>query len=125
MPAYRLEYCGDELPGNWVDISDAWTRGEVRAFYEAALVVDEKATAVILRVKLIGVHIYTANGDLLSDADALLARMDDLDVRLARWLSSGIMAALQELMSLGEARRRLSFAGSEIAMRPPKLPTTM
>jgi hypothetical protein len=114
MPAIRLEATG-ELAGNWIDLSDVWTRAEMRDWYAGALAANDAVWLPILQRKLAGVHVHLADGALVEDAATFVTRLDDLDIRLVRWLSIGVMSALQELMHLGEAQKRLLFAGVEVA----------
>jgi hypothetical protein len=120
MPVYRLEYAGS---GNWIELADVWTRKEMRDFYQAALSGDDERTFALLRAKLTAVHIYTVDGGIVESADALIECMDDLDVRIVRWLATGIMQMLQENMSLGEAKRRLLYDGIEVAAKKPTTTT--
>lgn len=122
MPPIRLEATGD-LAGNWLDLADVWTRAEMREWYAGSLAGNDAIWLPLLERKLVGVHVYTAGGELLETAPALTARLDDLDMRLVRWLVTGVIAALQELVALGEASRRLLFAGVEVAQ--PKTRTTL
>jgi hypothetical protein len=118
----RLECTLPELAANWVDLSDVWTRGEVRDWYAGSLASKETVTLPLLEKKLVGVHLHLADGTLVTDAATLFARLDDMDMRLVRWLGVSVMAALQENLALGEAQRRLLFDGVEIAA--VKTPTT-
>ena len=124
MPAIRLEATGD-LAGNWIDVSDVWTRSEMRDWYAGVLAGKDTVWLPILELKLTGVHVHLADGSLVEAAPAFVAQIDDLDMRLVRWLSSGLMAAIQELLHLGEAQRRLLFAGVEVAAPKTKtMPAT-
>lgn len=111
----RIECTLPALAGNWVDLSDVWTRGEIRAWYAGALANREEVTHPLLARKLVGVHLYLADGTLVEDAATLFERIDDFDIRLVRWLAAAVMDALKELMAMGEAKRRLLFDGVEIA----------
>jgi hypothetical protein len=123
MPAIRLEATGP-LAGNWIDLADAWTRAEVRDWYAGALSAQDAVWLPILERKLVGVHVYLVDGTLVEEAATLLARLDDTDMRLVRWLSTGVMGALQELMALGERQKRLLFDGVEVAATTRATPTT-
>ncbi|HHY54104.1 MAG TPA: hypothetical protein GYA08_01580 [Chloroflexi bacterium] len=111
----RIECTLPELTGNWVDLSDVWSRAELREWYVGAIAGNDAVTLPILERKLTGVHVRLVDGTLVTDAATLIARLDDLDVRLILWLSGGVTNALKELMALGEAKRRLLFDGVEIA----------
>ena len=119
----RIECTIDGLTGNWVDLSDVWSRAEMREWYAGALAGADGVTLPILQRKLTGVHVRLVDGTLVEDAATLIECLDELDVRLVRWLSSGVMTALQEMMALGEARRRLLFDGVEVAAKKTPTPT--
>lgn len=124
MPAIRLEATGD-LAGNWIDLSDVWTRAEMRNWYAGSLAGNDAVWLPILASKLVGVHVRLADGTLVEDAKTFVEKIDDLDIRLVRWLSAGVMAATQELMHLGERQKRLLFAGVEVAAPKTKtMPAT-
>jgi hypothetical protein len=124
MPKIRLEGT-DDLAGNWIDLSDTWTRAEMRGWYAGSLVGNDAVWLPILGSKLVGVHVHLADGTLVEDAATFVERIDDLDVRLVRWLSAGVMAATQELLHLGERQKRLLFAGVEVAAPTKKtMPAT-
>jgi hypothetical protein len=120
----RIECTHPDLPDNWIGLSDAWSRGEILAFYPAALQGNDEITLPILQRKLTSVHLHLVDGSLVEDAGELFERFDQLDFRLARWFLAGVMDALKEMMSLGEAQRRLLFDGVEIAARNPTTPRT-
>lgn len=120
----RIECTAPGLEGNWVGLADMWTRGELREWLLAALGGrPQEVQFDLLRKKLLEVHVYLPDGSLLTDGAALVERFDDLDVRVVRWLASGVSGALEELQSLGKARKRLLFDGVEVAamtMETPK-----
>lgn len=113
----RIECTLPELAGNWVDLSDVWTRREASDFYAAAIAGNDAVTFPLLQRKLTAVHLHLADGTPVTDVAMLFERFDDLDVRLARWLATNIMDALQRMLAMGEAQRRLLFDGVEIAAR--------
>jgi hypothetical protein len=118
----RIECTLAALAGNWVDLSDVWTRGEIRAWYVGSMAKRDEVTLALLAKKLVGVHVYLADGTLIEDAQTLIERLDDVDIRLVRWLAGGVNNALKELMALEEARRRLLFDGVEM-VAATKMPT--
>lgn len=119
----RIECTFPGLAGNWVDLSDVWTRGEIRDWYAGSLANNDAVTLPLLAKKLVGVHVYLADGTLVEDAQTLVERLDDVDIRLVRWLAGGVMDALRELMTLGEAKRRLLFDGVEMVAAAKTMPT--
>lgn len=99
-----------------------WTRAEMKRWNLATVGAAPEAELFdLLAQKLVQTHITLPDGTLVEDGVTLVARFDDLDVRLVRWLASGVSNALQELLALGEARRQLLFDGVEVAqpMTPP------
>ena len=111
------------LEGNWIDLSDTWSRAEIMAFYPAILQGNDEVTLPLLQRKLSGVHLHLIDGALVTDPATLIETFDQLDIRLARWFLAGVMAAIQAMISLGEAQRRLLFDGVEIAARNTPTPT--
>ena len=108
--------------GGQLDARGQPSRGEVRAFYAGSLAGNDAIWLPVLERKITAVHVHLTDGTLVEDAPTLVARLDDMDTRLVRWLVAGVMAALQELLQLGKASKRLLFAGVEVAA--PKKTTT-
>lgn len=70
-------------------------------------------------------HIEEAgDGGVVNDPTAVRAALDDLDIRLLRWLTSAVLTATQYLLNLGEGSARLSLSGVGVAV-PTKNPTAM
>lgn len=119
----RLECTAAGLENNWIEIADVWARAELRAWRTAALQMDEEALYGLMRQKIVKAHVHTVDGDLLATADDLVARLDDLDVRISRWLGTSIDSVLKELLLLGEASKRLLFDGVDVAATTKTTPT--
>ncbi|MBO9394738.1 hypothetical protein [Caldilinea sp.] len=121
----RLECTIDGLRHNWIELAEQWTRAEIKRWSLATIGAAPEAELFdLLAKKLVQVHILLPDGTLIEDGETLVARFDDLDIRLVRWLAGGINRAIQELLALGEERRRLLFDGVEIAQptTPAKTP---
>lgn len=119
----RLECTIDGLRANWVEVAEQWTRAEMKRWNLAVMGAAPEAELFdLLAQKLVQVHVLLPDGTLVEDGVTLVARFEELDMRLVRWLANGISKTLQELLSLGESRRRLLFDGVEVA-QPMILPT--
>jgi hypothetical protein len=97
---------------NWVEVTDFWTRGELRRYTEQS----GEDFVTLWRRKVTACHVVT--GDLVID-DPLQVhdQLDDLDIRLMRFLTGAVTEATSYLLSLGEANKRLSFAGAGAAVK--------
>lgn len=113
----RIECTADGLTGNWLEISDVWSRKELAAYRVASVKLDDATLFTILETKISRLHVVTVDGTVLESAVDLIAKLDDLDVRLVRWLAAGVNQVLGELLRLGETSVRLSFNGVETARR--------
>lgn len=119
--AIRIECTIDGLDDNWLQLSDTWSRREMRAWYTAVLQADESTWLPILQSKLLGVHMRLIDGTPIADADALIEQLDNMDVRLARWLPHSVLGALVEMLALSESSRRILLNGAAV---PAASPTT-
>lgn len=119
----RLECTAPGLEGNWIDLAEVWTRAEMREWVIAAMagMVLERHAEMVER-KLLAVHVSLPDGTLITDAKTLIARFDDLDMRLVSWLATGISQAINELAELGKTQKRLLFDGVEVAARTRQTP---
>lgn len=109
IPGY--EHC-------YVEVADAWTVREVVALSES-----RDRWLELWRSKVLGCHIATADGGVLSDAEAVVERFDDLDIRLARFINSALHAAVDHLATLGGTQRRISSGAGE-SPTTTRAPTT-
>lgn len=102
----RFEYEGDEFPGAFVEVSDAWSIGQRRAFLE--LKGDD--WLALWRKKIVALHLPALEGEPLDDSEQVTQDgLDRLDVRLFAWLEAAIVLTVRELADLGEAQRRALF----------------
>lgn len=107
----RIECAADGLTSNWVELDDVWSRQELAAYRAASVKLDDDIMFGILERKIVRLHMIATDGTVLETAAEMIARLDDVDVRLVRWLAVGINQALLELVRLGEMSVRLSFNG--------------
>lgn len=100
------------LEENWVDVSDVWTRKEMR---------DWVATQNIEEIiefwhkKIVACHIETLGGEPITDPALITMELvdDALDVRIVDFLSGVLSWACVHIKSLGLASGRLSSDTSE------------
>ena len=62
----RIECTLPGLEGNWIDLSDTWSRAEIMAFYPAILQGNDEVTLPLLQRKLSGVHLHLIDGALVT-----------------------------------------------------------
>lgn len=106
-----------KLPGYeecFVEVSEKWTRGEIRRFWRGALGTGEESDADNLLVqKTVAVHLVTADGMEIDDADDLNDEMlDSLDYELYIWLSNAYGEAIAELQKLTKKNVQTSFVSN-------------
>ena len=122
--AIRIECTIDGLDDNWLQLSDTWSRREMRAWYTAVLQADESTWLPILQSKLLGVHMRLIDGTPIADADVLIEQLDNMDVRLTRWLPHSVLGALMEMLALSESSRRILLDGAAVPAASPKTAPT-
>lgn len=82
----------------YVEISDRWTRREIREFRTART---EDAVG-ILTAKIIAVYLECADGNHITEpAQMTEERLDEVDARVYLWLPGALLGGLRELESLG------------------------
>ena len=102
----RFDFEGEEFPGAFVEISDAWSIGQRRAFLE----LKGAEWLDLWRSKVVALHLPALEGEPIDDpAEITQDGLDRLDVRLFAWLEAAIILTVRELGSLGEAQRRALF----------------
>jgi hypothetical protein len=100
--ARRFEYA--ELPGNWVELHEAWTRRELRE----ALNQEGEAFAALLAKKIEACNLETGDGEPIT-APAQITReaLDEgLRYEVYCWLMSTVTQFVIEVQRLGEATQR-------------------
>ncbi len=107
------------LEANWVEVDEVWTRKELQAF--VTLEGDEYWE--LWARKVVACHIELPSGEVITAPERVRTALDDLDLRLLRWLSTAVLTATQYLLNLGEGSARLSLNGVGVAA-PAKIPTT-
>lgn len=102
-----------DIPGfedAFVEMSDRWTRGELRKFWEAK---GEKYLAMI-GDKIVAIFLPLATGEAIDEPAGLVEEaLDDIDIVLWQWFSNVPMAHISTLNTLGEAAGRRLFNISE------------
>ena len=120
--------CDDPaFAGDFVEFSDSWSRGQVRAVWsayegfltllnsteamtDAAAEVAEEKLLSTLRSKIIALHLTCVDAAPITNAgDLISTRVADVDTRLWAWWTGVWPAHLRGLADLGNAlKRRLS-----------------
>lgn len=115
----RVECTTPGLEGNWIEVDDVWTRKELQAFVS----LQGEGFWALWGRKVMACHLVLADGGVVSDPAAVGLVLDDLDLRLLRWLSNGVLTATQYLLNLGEGSARLLLDGVGVAVPTGKNPT--
>lgn len=114
MPV-RMDCAAEGFEGNWIEVSDKWTRREVESVLSTSVDADYIA---LLRAKTVGVHLELATGDVIDAPDKLTYdALLDADELLLGWLGYVLPTAIAQRRLLGNASLRLSSNSSGIAAR--------
>lgn len=82
----------------FVELSDRWTRKELRDFYTTRV----EDAAGLIQKKIVAIRIDCADGEHITSAEQLTeARLEQVDVQVYNWLPGAIMMGLRELENLG------------------------
>ena len=96
----------DGFTDNWVEVSDTWTRREVRDYYSKSTLAHEVGW---WNKKFMACHLIDAEGVLFDDPKALTAdALEDMDERLCGFVSGLIGNTIARLRNLGNASTRPS-----------------
>ncbi len=102
----------------YIELSDRWTRRELRDFYTTR--VDDAAG--LIQKKITAIHIECADGEHITTADQLTEeRLEQVDVQVYNWLPGAIMMGLRELENLGfrKGLGRSSTIGDSSTLKTP------
>jgi len=100
-----------DIPGFedcYIEFSDAWSRREFREFFKDTKTDEDKESWLalvrhkidVLHIKLMRGHAIDTPSEFTDDA------LDDMDVRLFKWLMSAILKAPSDISDLGKAAGR-------------------
>lgn len=99
-----------DIPGFeecYFEVSERWTRGEIKQFYKA----NNDDYLAIICAKIEEIHLATVAGFIDSPADLTIEATDDIDVILWTWFSTAISTAVGDVQDLGNERARLWYQG--------------
>lgn len=122
----RLQCTIEGFEHCFVELSDRWTRKEMRAFRSAGT---EEAMALLKR-KITGVYLECADGQHITAPDQMTdERLDEVDSQVYLWIPGALMVGLRELENLGfrAGLRRLGTTGetsTQTKPSPTPSPTT-
>lgn len=86
----------------YVEISDSWTRGEIKRFFAS----NGDDFLSILQSKVTAIHL-DMNSGVIDSADKLtVENSDNVDMGLWRWFATALNKGVDDLYSLGEANAR-------------------
>jgi len=107
----RVECSTPGLEANWIEVDETWTRKELQAFVS----LQGEAYWALWGRKVTACQVLVTDGGVVTDPAAVQEVLDDLDIRLLRWLSSAVLTATNHLLSLGEASALLLLDGVGVA----------
>ena len=105
----RVECTTPGLEANWLEVSDAWTRRESKEFTS----LQGPPFIAMWQQKVTGCHLVTGEM-VIDDPHQVHDQLDDLDLRLMRFVTTAPLEVLTYLVMLGEANKRLSLVGGEV-----------
>lgn len=109
--AIRVECATPGLEANWIEVDEVWTRKELQAFVS----LQGEAYWALWGRKVTDCYIALHDNGAIDDPAMMGLLLDELDLRLLRWLSSAVLMATNHLLSLGEASALLSLDGVGVA----------
>lgn len=109
--AIRVECATPGLKANWIEVDEVWTRKELQAF----VALQGEAYWALWGRKVTACHVELVEGGVLDDPAAVQQVLDDVDLRLLRWLPSAVLMATNHLLRLGEGSALLLLDGVEAA----------
>lgn len=108
----RMQCRVEGLEHNYIDVSDVWTRRDLRRLAEA----DGDEWVDIAREKLVTCHIDVVGGAAIEQpADLTIDALDSMDLRIVGWLGAALPYACSELRQLGFRSAVLSSGGNGTA----------
>lgn len=101
MPVIRRECPIEGYTDNFVEVTDKWTRGEVRAYWRES---GEKFLE-IYRKKITAVHLTVEGGEPITQPAAIQdEQVDGVDYVVWRWFGQAFQEAVNEVQRLGEEK---------------------
>lgn len=119
---YECDIAG--LESDYIELSDSWSRAEVRAFW-AMTSRDGADYGALMRRKLIALHLTCVDAEPLTTVEQFTEdNLEMLDMRAFQWLSFVPVAHVTRLGTLGETTRlRLFGNAGESAAQVNNSPT--
>ncbi len=119
----RIECTAPGLEENWLEVTEAWSRRELRDF----VTLSGPPFIALWERKVTACNLAPVTGEPITDPRLVFGpdgRRDDLDVRLNDFLTGAVLDATGYLLTLGELPKRLLCNGVEVAA-PTKQTTPM
>ncbi len=115
----RVECTLEGYEDNWLEVSDLWLRRELMQYMQAT----GPAFIALWQQKVSGCYLRQASGVVITDPRRVHEQLDEMDVRLVRFINHAPLTATDHLLTLGEVSARLS-SGASAAAKTPMTPTT-
>lgn len=87
-----------EFPDDYVEISERWSRGEVKAFFSA----NGDEYLDLVKRKVVALRLTTTDGAITEPEQLTLEAIDTVDVHVWKWFSVAINRGVDTLYTLGE-----------------------
>jgi hypothetical protein len=111
----RYECEDDAFAGDFVELSDSWSRAQVRTIWAASEDTDKEQVEAnllaCLRPKIIALHLTCVDAEPIETPDELTPeRTEQMDERLYRWFANVWWVHLRDLANLGNALGRRLYS---------------
>lgn len=122
MKTVRIEHASEDLADNWIEFSANWTLADLRRAYSE----QGEGFIAFWRSKASACHVRTVTGETITDPMQIHERIEELDLRLVRWVPLALLEAGNYLVRLGELSALVSSNGvgaSAVRTRTPTMAT--
>jgi hypothetical protein len=109
------------LDGNWVEVSDHWTRREVAEYMTTTTPEDEFTW---LRRKVVAIRLEVGETLIVSPDELKVAAFDDADLRLWGFVCGVLGLSIRDLRALGNASGRLRLPSVAVTARSEPIVTS-
>lgn len=106
----------EDYPDDFIEVSEAWTRGEYRTFWQSE---DGAAVLAVWAAKLVACHLSRPQGEALTDPKTISEEtIDSLDMRVFLWVQGAMLQAATEVSRLGKDAQRALWPTSDATPAP-------
>ena len=95
---YECDFPGYE--DCFIEVSESWTRSEIRRFYADG---DKPEWFEMIKSKIVSINLRTSTGVIDSPEKFVESEVDDMDYQIWQWVSAALIKAHVDVRKLGEA----------------------